>query len=244
MLERLAAAAHLADQRPARRQMFGRLAQDAAHDVEPVRSSGMRERRLGRIFRRKVSDCRRVHIRRVRQDQVEAGAFERREKIALLERNAIPQPVLFEVARGHFQRAWREVDRLDARIREDARGEDRERTAARAEVQRRRDAFRIADERIVLGESRHHQFANQTARDDDALVDIERYALDIGAVDKVGGGLARCHAGFDQFAQPRTLVAQEPGVEKRIEHIDRQAQSLEDEKGGLVERRRCAVTKG
>jgi len=36
-------------------------------------------------------------------------------------------------------------------------------------------------------------------------------------------------------------VAQEPGVEKRIEHIDGQAQSLEDEKGGLVERRRRTV---
>ena len=38
--------------------------------------------------------------------------------------------------------------------------------------------------------------------------------------------------------------AQEPGVEKRIERVDRQAQALEDEKGGLVERRRRAVAEG
>ena len=81
----------------------------------------------------------------------------------------------------------------------------------------------IADERVVLGESGHHQFANQAARDDDALVDIERHALDVGAVDKVGGGLARRYARLDQSQEPRALVAKEPGVEKRIEHVDRQA---------------------
>ena len=152
--------------------------------------------------------------------------------------------MLLEVARGHFERAGRDVDRLDARIGEDARGENGQRTAARAEVERRRDRPRIADERVVLGESGHHQFADQAARDDDALVDIERHALDVGAVDKIGGGLARRHARFDQFAEPHALVAQEPGVEKRIERVDRQAQALEDEKGGLVERRRRAMAEG
>ena len=44
--------------------------------------------------------------------------------------------------------------------------------------------------------------------------------------------------------EPRALVTKEPGVEKRIERVDRQAQALEDEKGGLVERRRRAVAEG
>ena len=121
--------------------MLGRLAQDPAHDVEPVRSAGMRKHRLGRVFGRKARDRRRVDIRRVRQDQVEARALDRGEQIALLQRDAILKAVLVEVARGHFERAGRDVDRLDARIREDARRENGQRTAARAEVEHRGDAL-------------------------------------------------------------------------------------------------------
>ena len=224
--------------------MLGRFAKNPAHDVEPVRSAGMRKHRLGRIFGRKIRDRRRVDIRRVRQDQVEARALDRGEQVALLQRDAILKAVLVDVARGHFQRAGRDVDRLDARIGEGARRENGERTAARAEVQHRGDRLWIADEPVVLGESRHDQFANQAARHDDALVDIERHALDVGAVDEVGGGLARRCARLDQCQKPGALVAKQPGVEKRIEHVDRQAQTLEDEKGGFVERRRRAVAEG
>ncbi len=232
--------------RPAssRRQMLGRFAKNPAHDVEPVRSAGMRKHRLSRIFGRKICDRRGVDIRGVGQDQVEARALDRGEQIALLQRDAVLKAVLLDVARGHFERAGRDVDRLDARVGEDARGENGERTAARAEVEHRGDRLWIADDAIVLGESRHEQFANQAARDDDALVDIEGHALDVGAVDKVGGGLARGCARLDQFQESRTLAAKQPGVEKRIERVDRQAQALEDEKGGLVERRRRAVAEG
>ena len=97
---------------------------------------------------------------------------------------------------------------------------------------------------IVLGENGHDQFADQAARHDDALVDIERHALDVGAIDKVGGGLARGCARLDQSQKPGTLLAKQPGVEKRIEHVDRQAQTLKDEKGGFVERCRGAVAEG
>ena len=87
----------------------------------------------------------------------------------------------------------------------------------------------------------HQQFADQAARDDDALVDIERHALDVSAIDEIGGGLARRYARLDQFHKPQTLGAQKPGVEKGIERVDRQAQAFEDEKGGLVERGRRAM---
>ena len=46
-------------------------------------------------------------------------------------------------------------------------------------------------ELVVLGERRHQQFADEAARHDDALVDVERHALDVGAVEEIGGGLAR-----------------------------------------------------
>src|SRR6185437_10264797 len=127
---------------------------------------------------------------------------------------------------------------------EDARGENGERAAARAEVEDRGDVRGIADESVVLGERGHRQFADQAARDDDALIDIEGHALDIGAVDKVGGGLAGRRARLDQVEEPHALGTKEPSVEKRIKHVDRQAETLENEKGGLVERGRHAVAKG
>ena len=60
----------------------------------------------------------------------------------------------------------------------------------------------------------------------DALVDIERHALDIGAIEEIGGGLARGDAGVDQRQKARALLARQRGVEKRIERVDGQAQAL------------------
>jgi hypothetical protein len=133
-LEQRARAADFADERPGRRQMLRRFAKNPAHDVEPIRSAGMRKHRLSRIFGRKICNRRRVDIRGVRQDQVEARALDRREQIALLQRDAVLKAVLVNVACGHFERAGRDVDRLDARIGKGARRENGERTAARAEV--------------------------------------------------------------------------------------------------------------
>ena len=152
--------------------------------------------------------------------------------------------MILEVTLGDFERVGRDVDRLDASIGKDPRSENGERAAAGAEIEDRCDALGVAGKRVVLGESGHEKLADQAARYDDALVDIERHALDIGAVDKIGGGLAGRRTRLDQLEEPRPLVAQEPGVEKRIERVDRQAQTLEDEKGGLVERSRRAVTEG
>ncbi len=77
--------------------------------------------------------------------------------------------------------------------------------------------------------------------DNDALVDIERHALDVGAIEQIGGGLAGRRPRFDEREQPRPLRAEELGVEKRIERVDRQTQTLEDEEGGFVERGRCPL---
>ena len=111
-------------------------------------------------------------------------------------------------------------------------------------VQRSSDArhrFGIAGQCVVFGEGRHQEFADEATRHDDALVDIERHALDVGAVEKIGRGLSRGHARFDQRVEAFALAPQELGVEKRIERVDRKVQAFEDEIGGFVERGRRAV---
>ena len=91
---------------------------------------------------------------------------------------------------------------------------------------------------------RHQEFADEAPRHDDALVDIERHALDIGAVQEIGGRLSRRHARFDQRVEPFALASEQLGVEKRVDLVDRELQPLEDEIGGLVERRGRAMSKG
>ena len=121
-------------------------------------------------------------------------------------------------------------------------GEDGERAAARAEVERRaRSSLGSPVSASVADERRHQQFADEAARHDDPLVDIERHALDIGAVQEVGGGLAGDDARLDQRVEPLALGAQEPRVEERIERIDRQIEAFEDDEGRFVERRRRPV---
>ena len=223
-LEAFARAADLANKRAACFQMLGPFAEDPSHDVEPVLSARVRYFRLGRVLGRKARDRPLVDIGRIRQDQVIAGVSDRSEQIALLQRDAVFKPMLFQVALRDFERGGRDVDGHDARIGKDARGENGERSAAGAQIEDGCDARWVAGPRAILGEGGCQQFADQAARDDDALVDIERHALDIGAVQEIGGGLARRHPRFDQVQEPRPLVAQEPGVEKRIERVDRQAE--------------------
>ena len=124
---------------------------------------------------------------------------------------------------------------------EDARGEDRERAPAGAEIERAQDPLRIAEQGAILRKRGHQQFADEAARHDDALVDIEGHALDVSAVEKIGGGLAGGHARFDQPVDPPTLAWRQFRVEERVERVDRQMEALEDEIGRLVERGRRAV---
>ena len=73
-------------------------------------------------------------------------------------------------------------DGVDRRVGKDAGGQNGERTAAGAKIEDAEDRFGVAGERVVLGKRGHQEFADETARHDDALVDIERHALDVGAM--------------------------------------------------------------
>ena len=79
------------------------------------------------------------------------------------------------------------------------------------------------------------QFADEAARHDRPLVDIEGNALDIGAVEQVGGRPARGDARIDQRQQPRPLVVGQARVEEGVERVDRQLQPFKDDERRLVE---------
>ena len=161
--------------------------------------------------------------------------LDRGEQIAFFQRDPVGEPMLVDVALCDFERAGREVDRVHPRAWKHPRGEDGERAAAGAQIEDGGNSLRLAGQRIILCERGHEEFADQAARHDDALVDIERHALDIGAVQEISGRLADRRPRFDQIAEPRPFVAQEPGVEKRVERVDWQREALQDEKGGFVE---------
>ena len=222
----------------------GASLENPPNDVEPVRAARMGHARLGGVFGRKFRQRLGVDIGRIGQNEIVARDFKRREQIAFDQPHAIGKPVLFDIAPGDGERVGRKVRRVDARVGKDARGEDRDRAPARAEVENAGDVLRIAGQPVVLGEGRDQQFADEAARRDDALVDVERHAPDIGAVQEVGRGLPRGHPRLDQRVEPLALAAQELRVEKRVERIDREVQALEDEIRGFVERGRRAVAEG
>ncbi len=105
-------------------------------------------------------------------------------------------------------------------------------------------ALGVVDRRAGADEAVKQQFADEAARHDRALVDIERHALDIGAIEQIGGRLARRDARVDQSEQPHALGAGQSGVEERIERIDRQFEPFEDDERRFVDRIGRAVTIG
>ena len=105
-------------------------------------------------------------------------------------------------------------------------------------------ALGVFDRRAVADEAVKQQFADEAARHDRALVDIEPHALDIGAIEQIGGRLARRDPRVDQRDEPRALGAGETGVEERIERVDRQLQPFEDDEGRFVDRVGRAMTIG
>src|SRR6202035_1336144 len=56
------------------------------------------------------------------------------------------------------------------------------------------DVAGIFDQGALADEAAEQQFADEAARHDHALVDIEGLALDIGAIDEIGGRLTRACA--------------------------------------------------
>ena len=182
--EDLAPGADLAENAAAGVQMVGRRGEDAADDVEPVEAGAERHGGLVPIFLRQFLHGDLVDIGRVGEDQVVALAFERREQIALIELDPAGEPLLVDIDARDLERVGREVDRIDLGILEHVGGENRDGAGPGAEVQHRLDRIRILDQREILAAEGIgiEQLADEGARDDHALVDIERDALHIGAL--------------------------------------------------------------
>jgi len=114
--------------------MVRRLRQDARDEIEAVRAAGEREPRLVPVLGGQARHGGCAHVGRVAQNQVIARAANAVEEIRALEVHATPEPVPRDILPGHGDRAGREVDGIDLRGRKRARRENREATAAGAEV--------------------------------------------------------------------------------------------------------------
>ena len=138
----------------------------------------------------------RIDIGRIGNDQVVALSAERPEQVAPMQPDAVFKTIIGDVARGDLERVLRNIHRVDPRIRKLPRGEDRQTARAGAEVEHAFDALR--DRRSakppsssLAAEVRIQQFADEGARHDHALVDIERQAAHVDLVDEIGGRLSR-----------------------------------------------------
>ena len=110
--------------------------------------------------------------------------------------------MLIDIAPRDRERVRGQVDGVDRRMGKNARRENGERAAAGAKIENVCDRVGVAYERVVLGERGHQEFADEAARDDRSLVDVERNALDIGAVQEVSRGLSRRDPRCDQRVEP------------------------------------------
>ena len=78
------------------------------------------------------------------------------------------------------------------------REQDREASGAGAQVERRRDARGVADERLErVGE----QLGDERARDEHALVDVEAELAEPRLAREIGGGNALVDAAREELAQ-------------------------------------------
>ena len=80
------------------------LCENAPCDVETVLAGGQRHARLGEIFRRQRGHGLGVDIGRVGEDEIVAAPGERREKIALEQRQALTEAALVDVAARDLER--------------------------------------------------------------------------------------------------------------------------------------------
>ena len=89
---------------------------------------------------------------------------------------------------------------------------------------------------VVAAEMRIQQFADEGARHDGALVDIERQAAHVDLVDEIGGGLSRGDAALDQVEDLLALGRGDARGRKGLELVGMQMQRFADQEGGLRHR--------
>ena len=91
---------------------------------------------------------------------------------------------------------------------------------------------------------RLQQLADEGARNDDALVDIERQAAHVDLVDEIGGRFARRDALMDEVEDGLAFRGRDARVGKGLELVGMQMQGLADQEGGFRDRIGRAMGKG
>ena len=95
----------------------------------------------------------RIDIGRIGDDQVVALAAERLEQVAAVQRDAVFEPVIGDIARGDLERVLGDIDRIDRGIGKMPRGEDRKAAGAGAEIEHAFDRGGIVDQRAASSSS-------------------------------------------------------------------------------------------
>lgn len=123
------------------------------------------------------------------------------------------------------------------RIGKDARRQDGK--AARAGAQVEDAAYRrgIGHQRKTFAAEQvgEQQFADERARHDHPLIDVEGDALDIGLLGQIGGGHALHDALLDAAEHYLALALRQPRIGPGIDVVNRKVKRLEDQEGRLID---------
>ncbi len=177
--------------------MAGCAQQDLSHQVEAIAAAGQGDFRLMSELVGQAAHCLGRNVRRVADDQVVALAAERGKRIGLQQANASAQPVVSQVDASNRERRGRNVCRIDSGAGEAMGGQDGQATRPGTQVEHRCDLARRCDPgRQVLAQ----EVRDVRARDDDALIHVEREVAEPGFARQVGGRLAPAYAPVEQLA--------------------------------------------
>src|SRR5437764_811133 len=189
--------------------MPARLVEDDAHGAQARLAGRERHARLVPVFRRQSLELTRPHVRRIRHDDIVGGAPERAEVIRLLEQHTTPETVGADVGARHLERRLRDIDRIDAGVRQRPRAGDGDAARARAEIEHPSHASRVDPRR----EAPRDQLRDRRAGHEHPRVDPDLEAREPGDAGQVGGRdalldappeelrRARLRAGVDASAQ-------------------------------------------
>ena len=192
-LDVVSAASDFADETAFGCEVRGGFVQDTPDDVEPVSPAIEGELGLGAAFRRQRGHAFGVHIGRIGDDEVVALAADRPKQVAAVQRDAISEAMIADVARGDGECILRYVDRVDFGMGKMPRRENGEAARAGAEIEHASDIGGIHQRGAFARfarEMRVQEFADEGARYDHALIDIEGQSPHIDLVDEIGGRFA------------------------------------------------------
>src|SRR5689334_18374049 len=139
----VAAAADFAEKSALWRQMLTRLIDDAADDVEPIRSAVKGKLGLGPALLRQRAHALRIDIGRIGDNQVIALACKRGEEIAAMQCDAVFEPVIGHIARSDCECVLGDIDGINGGVGKMPRGQNSKAAGAGAEVEHAFDRERV-----------------------------------------------------------------------------------------------------